>query len=58
MLTQPPLPDSLSRVAPPPPGSGDMLAHPRAPGRVPAQTAGGPSQVVARAADATMRAAL
>ena len=58
MLTQPPLPDSLSRVAPPPPGSGDMLAHPRAPGRIPAQTAGGPSQVHARAADVTIRAAL
>ena len=51
MLTQPPLPDSLSRVVPLPPGSGDMLAHPRAPGRIPAQTAGGPSQVLAGAAD-------
>lgn len=58
MLTQPPLPDSLSRVAPLPRGSDDIHAHPRAPGRVPAQTAGGPSQVVARAADAVMRAAL
>jgi len=58
VLTQPPLPDSLSRVVPLPPGSGDLLAHPRAPGRIPAQTAGGPSQVLARAADAAMRAAL
>lgn len=58
MLTQPPLPDSLSRVAPLPPGSDDIHAHPRAPGRVPAQTAGGPSHVSARAADAVMRAAL
>ena len=58
MLTQLPLPDSLSRVAPLPPGSGDIPAHPRAPGRIPAQTGGGPSQVLARAADVTMRAAL
>ena len=58
MLTQPPLPDSLSRVAPLPPGSGDIPAHPRAPGRIPAQTAGGPSHVHARAADVTIRAAL
>ncbi len=39
MLTQPPLPDSLSRVVPLPPGSGDVLAHPAARGRVPAQPA-------------------